>query len=264
MNWKPYWRVLASSARENSANPRQIVAAISVSLFRVFLLSAIYAVAYKFGKAGLSYENSLWSLAVYFGFILNLGIRDLFKVVEQDVQSGEVEVQLIKPLDWRLVKACQVIGKNCIEFAVQLVVMPIFLLLIVGLPNISFWSPAFLLGFLLLTIFAVVSASCLFMIIGLTAFWLHDAKPVYRIFDKTIMVFGGAYVPIALLPHVAQTIVRYSPFGVYAAPTQLFNPGVTPVLASYLLSAVFWTISLIVLNNFVWHKAQGRIEVNGG
>ena len=99
MNWRPYLRVLLASARENSANPKQIITAICVSLFLVFLLAAIYEVAYRFGKAGLSYENAIWSLAVYFAFIINLGIRDLFKAVEQDVQSGEVELQLIKPLD---------------------------------------------------------------------------------------------------------------------------------------------------------------------
>lgn len=264
MNWRPYLRVLTASARENSANPRQIVAAISVSLFRVFLLSAIYAVAYKFGKAGLSYENAIWSLAIYFAFIINLGIRDLFKAVEQDVQSGEVELQLIKPLDWRLTKICQAIGKNCIEFTLQLIVLPLFLLLIVGVPDVSFWSPMFLLSFVVLTVFAVVSACCLFMCVGLTAFWLNDAKSVFRMVDKTILVFGGAFVPIALLPPAIQTVVRFSPFGVYAAPTQLFNPAVTSVLTGYLLSAVFWTICLILLNNLMWRRAQSRIEVNGG
>ncbi|HMS30819.1 MAG TPA: ABC-2 family transporter protein [Candidatus Saccharibacteria bacterium] len=264
MSWRPYWRVLITSAREDSANPRQIIAGLGVTLFRVFLLSAIYTVAYHYGKAGLSYQNAIWSLAVYFAFIINLGIRDLFKAVEQDVQSGEVELQLIKPLNWRLVKICQTIGKNCIDFALQLAILPFFLVLLVGRPNVSFWSPVFLLQFFLLIIFAVVSASCLFMSIGLAAFWLNDAKSVFRLFDKTVLVLGGGFVPIALLPHVVQTVVRFSPFGVYAAPTQLFNPAVSVVLTSYVLSAIAWTGVLILVSNYIWKRAQSRIEVNGG
>lgn len=264
MNWRPYWGVLVSSAREDSANPKQIVASIGVSIFRVFLLTAIYAVAYKFGGASLTYQNAIWSLAVYFAFIINLGIRDLFKVVEQDVQSGEVELQLIKPLEWRLVKICQLIGKNGIEFILQLLVLPTFLFLTIGQPDISFWSAIFLASFVVLTLFSIVSASYLFMSIGLSAFWLNDSKSVFRLFDKTILVFGGGFVPIALLPHIVQDAVRLSPFGVYAAPTQLFNPNIAAALPAYLLSAVFWTAALILISNFIWHRAQARIEVNGG
>lgn len=264
MNWRPYWHIFAASAREDSVNPRRMVMGVGVTFFRVFLLSAIYAVAYKYGRAGLSYQNAIWSLGVYFAFILNLGIRDLFQAVEQDVQSGEVELQLIKPLDWRVVKVCQVIGKNGVEFIVQLVVLPIYLILLVGLPDTSFWSPLFLAQFVVLVVFAIISACCLFMTVGLASFWLNDSSSLFRILDKTILVFGGGFVPIALLPTAVQAVTRFSPTGVYAAPTQLFNPGVVPVLTGYLLSALFWTVILIMFNNYVWKRAQLRIEVNGG
>lgn len=264
MKWRPYWHLFKASVREDSANPAQVAASIGVSVFRVFLLSAIYAVAYKYGKAGLSYQNAIWSLAVYFAFIINLGIRDLFKVVERDVQSGEVELQLIKPLDWRLVKVCQVLGKNCIEFGLQLIVLPVFLLLTVGRADTSFWTVSFIASFILLTLFAIVSAACLFMTIGLAAFWLNDAQSVFRLFDKTVLVFGGGFVPIALLPQLVQKIVRFSPFGVYAAPTQLFNPAIAATLGLYICSALFWTGCLIMLNDHMWHRAQAKIEVNGG
>lgn len=263
-NWRPYWRVARTSARENAANPSQLTANIASSLFRIFLLAAIYAAAYRVGTVVLGYENAVWSLAVYFAFIINLGLRDLFRVAERDVQSGEVELQLVKPLDWRLMKVCQVLGKNCVEFALQLLMLPLFLVLIVGLPDVSFWSPAFLVGFAVMTMFSVVSATCLFLSIGLAAFWLNDAQSVFRIFDKAILVFGGGFVPIALLPEVVQTVVRFSPFGVYAAPTQLFNPGISTVLLSYLLSAVAWTAALVLFCGFLWRRAQARIEVNGG
>jgi ABC-2 type transport system permease protein len=264
MRFYPYWKVLAASAREQATGGRQIIASILVSLFRVLLLAAIYKVVYHFGHSSLGYANTIWSLAVYFTFILNLGLRDLFKIVELGVRSGEVEVQLVKPLDWRLVKIAQTIGKNAYEFAVQLILMPVFVYIIVGPPNIQFWSARFLGTFVLLTIFAVINACLLFLTVGLAAFWVQDAKPVYRIFDKAIMVFGGAFVPMALLPSLVQTVVRFSPFGVYAAPTQIFNPSIAPVLNVYLVSTVFWSICLAVVSAWVWRMALRRIEVQGG
>lgn len=262
--WKPYWHVLKTAAKENATNGRQIGASIALSMFRLFIYAAIYAVAYRFGKVGLTYENVIWSLAIFFAFNINLGIRDVFKLVEREVQSGEIELHLVKPLDWRIVKVCQVLGKNSIEFGLQLVVMPVFLIMVVGIPDISFWSPTLLLGYLLLISFAIISACCLFMTIGLAAFWLNDTMSVSRITERIILIFGGGFVPVALLPQTVQGIVRYSPFGVYAAPTQLFSPGLVTVMSAYIISAGVWTAVLIVLNNMVWRRAQLRIEVNGG
>src|SRR6266545_3755574 len=170
MRWRPYLRVFTTAARESSANLRQLAANMAISLFRIGLLAAIYAVAYRFGKASLHYENIVWSLAVYFAFILNLGLRDLFSVVDRDIQTGAVEVQLIKPMDWRLMKACQVLGKNSVEFVLQIIVSSLFLLLIVGVPHVPYWSPGFLAGFLLLAVLAIMSASCIYITIGLSAF----------------------------------------------------------------------------------------------
>ncbi len=262
LNWRPYWRIITASAKEDTWQRK--IGAMAVTLLRVFLLSAIYAEAYRFSKPSLPYENAVWSLAVYFAFISNLGLRHLFTLVEKEVQTGEVEAQLIKPLEWRLVKLCQLLGKNGTVFLMQLIISPIFLLIIIKKPEISFWSAPLLLMFLALTILAIISASCLFLSIGLAAFWLNDAKSVFRLFDKAIIVFGGGFVPVALLPQAVQTGVRFSPLGVYSAPTQLFNPKIATALPVYLLSAIVWVVILIFVCNAVWKRAQLRIEVNGG
>ncbi len=191
MNWRPYWRIFVASAREDSANPKRIISSLVVAMFRVFLLSAIYAAAYRATNVNLPYQNAIWSLAAYFAFIYTFGIRDLFRVVEQDIQSGEVEVQLIKPVDWRLFKFAQVLGKNSSSFVIQVLIFPFYLLLLVGRPMVSFWSPGILIAFGFLTIFAMISGLFLNMCIGLAAFWLNDAKSVFRLFDKAILVFGG-------------------------------------------------------------------------
>jgi len=71
-------------------------------------------------------------------------------------------------------------------------------------------------------------------------------------------------VPIALLPQTVQLFVRYSPFGVYSAPTQLFNPALTQHIVPMLVSAVFWSVVMLAFCQFVWRRAMMRIEVNGG
>ncbi len=263
---RPYLHIIRTAAREDSANTKRLVGGILVSVVRVGLIAAVYKVAYQHygGRPGLSYENTVWSIAIYFAFILNLGLRNVFKVVERQVKTGAVEVGVIKPIDWRLARVCELIGKNGIEFLLQLIVLPAFLLLVVGPPDVSYLSAASLAAFGFLTLLAMVAAASMFLTVGLTAFWLNDAQSVFRLLDKIVVVFGGAFVPIALLPHTVQLFVRYSPFGVYAAPTQLFNPALTRAMLPMIISAVIWSIVLVGLCNLVWKRAMVRIEVNGG
>lgn len=262
---KPYLHVIRMSSREDRANSIRLVLACGATIARLILLTAIYKVAYQFlGNPDLPFQNALWCIAIYFALMMNLGLRHLFKTVEEDVVSGNVEVGIIKPLDWRLVKVCQLIGKNGLEFLLQLVILPIVLWLLVGLPNVDFWSPQLLLGFAVLGACAIISGASLYMIIGLSAFWLNDAKSINRLVDKAVLVFGGGFVPIALLPDVVQTGVRYSPFGVYAAPTQLFNPAIASVLTQTIIAALVWSVVLLVLTQVIWQRVGRRIEVNGG
>ena len=262
---RAYVHIILTSAREDSANPARLGGAVVLSFVRVALLAAIYKVAYSAaGALPLGYENAVWCLGVYMVFIMNLGLRHIFKIVDREVRTGTVEVALIKPLDWRLVKVCELLGKNGVEFLLQLILIPIALLILVGVPEVGHLTPQVIGGFVVLTALAMVTAMSMFLTIGLSAFWLNDAQSLWRLIDKVVLIFGGAVVPIALLPHAIQEAVRYSPFGVYAAPTQLFNPGISQVLWPTLIAAVVWSLILVGACQLVWRRAERRIEVNGG
>ena len=262
---RAYWHVMMMSAREDRANPLRLAGSVALGVIRLLILAAIYKVAYTITQTNaLPYENALWSMAVYFALIVGLSIRNVFKLVDDEVRTGTVEVGLIKPLDWRTVKICQQVGKNLLEFSLLAVGFTVMLLLTVGLPDTSHMTIGFIVGYACIVILAIVSASALFLSVGLTAFWLNDSKSVYRLVDRTIMVFGGAFVPIALLPAAVQEILRYSPVGVFGASTQLFNPGLARHLMPTIIASLTWAVVLVVVCNLVWRRAERRIEVNGG
>ena len=264
-NAAAYWHVVKAASKEDRANPARLLVSIGAGVARMVLIAAIYKVAYDVsGAAALPYANAIWSMGLYFAFIMGLGLRNVFRLAEKDVVTGNVEVSIVKPLDWRLVKVCQLIGRNGIESLAMMVAFTITLLVLVGIPDASFMTWQFLIGYVVLVILGIVTASALYLTIGLAAFWLNDAKSVFRIVDKFVMIFGGAFVPLALLPDVVQTVVRYSPFGVYGAVTQLFNPGLLTHLIPTLIAGIFWSVVMLATCQFIWHKAQQRIEVNGG
>ncbi|HYH75689.1 MAG TPA: ABC-2 family transporter protein [Candidatus Saccharimonadales bacterium] len=261
-----YWGVVRIAAREDSANPKRIAASVALGVLRLGLLAAIYKVAYHVsdGDIALSYANVIWSMGLYFAFIVGLNVRGVFKWVETDIKDGSVEMGLVRPLDWRLVKLCQQLGKNIIECLVLVAAFAGTLFIMVGAPNMAHATPGFWLGWLTLAALMVVTAGAMYLCVGLVAFWLNDAQSVYRLIDKTVMIFGGAFVPVALLPDGIQTVLRYTPFGIFGASTQLFNPGLATHLVPTIISGVVWSIVLILTCQWIWHAAQRRIEVNGG
>jgi ABC-type uncharacterized transport system permease subunit len=265
IRFRAYWQVLKASAREDGANPKRLISAVLQLVARVWLIIAIYKVAYAVNPhPGLSFQNAMWSIGIYFAFVLALGLRNIARVIDVDVQNGNIEGGLIKPLDWRLFKLSQMLGKSTVEFLIQMVILPLTLFLFVGLPDLSYLTPGIVAGLTVLMVLSVITVTCLFMMVGLSAIWLNDAMPMFRMVDKMAAIFTGAFVPIALLPHTVQEVLRWSPFGIYAAPQQFFNPGVASVIVPTFISGLIWTAIMLAACQFMWTRVARRIEVNGG
>lgn len=262
---RAYWHVIATSAREDGANPQRLVVSLLQLVLRLGLILAIYKAAYAVNpNPGLQFANTLWSVSIFLAFVLGFDLRNIARVVDLEVKAGTVETGITKPLDWRFVKICEHIGKRGIEFLAQLILLPILLITFVGLPDLSYVTPWMLAANIICVLLAIITIATLFLLVGLTAFWLNDAMPVYRIVDKMAAVFCGSFVPLALLPVVIQQGIMWSPFGIYAAPQQIFNPALGNIIVPTLLSGLFWTAAMLTFSTFVWHRVQRRIEVNGG
>jgi ABC-2 type transport system permease protein len=263
---RAYWRVLLTSAREDGANPKRLISTVVQMILRVLLVVAIYRVAYEAsgGNHSLGFTNAMWTIGLCFAFFLNLGIRNIYVPVEREIKDGSVETSLIKPLDWRAVKLLQLLGKSGVEFLVQLVVLPTVLLLTVGPPSVEHLHPLLAITFVLLFVMSVTTASALFLSVGLSAFWFNDAKSVFRIVDKMALICCGTFVPLALMPDIMQTIVKFTPFYIYAAPTRVFDPTFVPQLGVTLLSGAIWLVLMLAFCQFIWNRAGRKMEVNGG
>lgn len=260
-----YAKVLAMSAREDNANQQRLVISILQLIFRLVMIVAIYKVVYATSpQPGMQIANAMWSVGIYFAFVLGLDLRSVARLIDVEVKHGTLETGMVKPLNWRLVKVCEHLGKRGIEFLIQLVLLPLILFALVGLPEVGHLTPWLVAGEILMVLLAIVSVSSLFLMVGLSAIWLNDAMPMFRIVDKLAAVLCGAFVPFALLPSVVQEVVRWSPFGIYAAPQQMFNPAMSSIVVPTIISGIVWTFVILLCSQWMWTRVQKRIEVNGG
>src|SRR5690606_30324810 len=77
-----------------------------------------------------------------------------------------------------------------------------------ALPGSGFPALAFVpLGLLAVALLVVVGTG-----VGLTAFWLQDASPVYWVWQKLLFTLGGLILPLALYPDWLAALARWTPF----------------------------------------------------
>ncbi|HEV3140304.1 MAG TPA: ABC-2 family transporter protein [Vicinamibacterales bacterium] len=112
---------------------------------------------------------------------------------------------------------------------------------------------------------ATALLTLLHILIGLVAFWIGDATPVFWVWQKLLFVFGGLMLPIRLYPSTMQRVAAFTPFpDILAGPASFVLEGesVAPgVLAARL---AMWCVVTMVTVQWLWARACRALAVNGG
>jgi ABC-2 type transport system permease protein len=229
----------------------------------VLLLLYYYVFNLKGGSVnGTPYLIAAWSIFSYFAF-MSLGLRNISKLIMADVQSGNVEVLFNKPISYLLYRVWWQIGSGLYSFLLLSFLGIVSLALIIGFPEtmkIGLYLPTLFLVFF----GGLILSLLIYIIVGLFSFWVEDINPIYWLVDKSIMILGGSYLPVALFPDFLYKISVYSPFGA----SQFITHAVYSSWQSrwYLLISIqiVWIIALGSLTYYLFNKAKKKISVNGG
>lgn len=211
---------------------------------------------------GTPYIIAAWSMFFYFAFSV-FHLREIARVIMQDVQSGTIEVLLSKPISYFLYRVWWQIGLGLYSFLIVSVLGALALAFIVGIPQtMTVWV---FLPSLLLTLFgASILSLILYGIVGLLAFWIEEINPVYWIVDKAVMILGGSYLPVALFPPLMYKLALYSPFGATQFMTHTVNESWQSNWVMLIGIQFFWICTLGLVAFALFQKAKKKISVNGG
>ncbi len=102
-------------------------------------------------------------------------------------------------------------------------------------------------------------------LIGLCAFWLESTSGLALIYTRTVMMFGGMFLPLAIYPAVLQPILKILPFAsMLSAPGVMFvNPSLLLLKESIVIqgAAVALFVAMVGAVQFI---AMRRLFSNGG
>lgn len=233
----------------------------------VFLLFSIYLYKYVYvllpnAETKLPFANAIWSMSMYF-VVFWFALRNIQKTINQDIISGKIEMFLLQPMHYLWQRSLAQIGEGLVPFVSGLVLSFLVDYIVVGLPDVSvsfmLWVPMVFVVFVLSQLLTLL----MHMLCGLAGFWIEDSEPLYFVVSKLIMIFGGAWVPIAFFPNYLQIFAQFSPFGGSMALSSAMYPDFAARFLVLCTTILFWILTFFLVTQFVSKRAFRKLSVNG-
>jgi ABC-2 type transport system permease protein len=183
----------------------------SASIHFALTLVIFYGLWVTSAQSGLGLPASptdmVWYLVVT--EVITFSTPHAHREVAREINAGRVVAHMLRPINFLVALIARYIGVLTIRFVFLTIVGCSLSYLITGaLPTHSA-----ALGSALIVAPLASSVLLLFLTaIGLSAAWLRDPLPLYWIFSKATMVFGGIMVPLSIYPEWFQRIAAVLPF----------------------------------------------------
>ncbi len=242
-----------------------------LTLFGNFFLFALLIIAYSgvfrwippedLARHHLIYAQMVWYLGVT-EFTLFCSSPFCFKVIQNDIQTEQIHLHLLRPCPVWIVRLGEWSGHFVGRFCVM--VLPAFLLTAWKADGLIPTSWSFL-GVLIGLACASVIYHMSFFMIGITCLWLPQAEPVHWLWQKCTFLFGALLWPLALYPSVLQGFVWFTPFpALLAASGTWVLDGNLGMLFLGLLAQFFWVAVFLFLGDRANRLLLNRIQNEGG
>ena len=258
-------KILVTLVKDRIHYPVRLLADTLSVTARFVVLIVLYFYVFKLNGGTINNTTFVvvaWSMFFYFSFMI-LGMRSIAKMIMHDVQTGNVEVLFSKPVNYLFYRFWWQIGMGIYSFIITTIVGMAGLYFTIGFPA-TFGTFTFLSTIAFVFLGGVFLSFLIYSIVGVLAFWIQDINPVFWVVDKTVMILGGSYLPVALFPPIMYKIALYSPFGA----SQFLNHTVYASWQNdwYQLMGIqiLWIIFLGVILFFMFRGAKKKVSVNGG
>lgn len=213
-------------------------------------------------QSRLPFSNAVWSMSMYFA-VFWLGLRNIERIFRQDIISGNIELYLLRPMNYIWQKVFLQLGRGLIPFVLALILSVSINASILGTPAVHIPISLWIIGLAIIFVLSQILTCLIFVLCGLAGFWLQNSEPIYFVVSKLIMIFGGAWVPVAFFPHVLQRIAEFSPFGAAMEIAYAMYPNFAERFWIMVLNTVVWIIICTLLVLVISNRAVRKLSVNG-
>jgi len=190
--------------------------------------------------------------------------NNIDRTLAQQVEKGEIAMQLIKPYHVQTVMMFEAVGEaafRLLMFTVPIMVVVVPLFGIKGPPEPALYGWT-ILSFTL----ALIVNSQLNFLTGCLAFYLKNISGVIRAKHISMDFLSGILVPFTFFPLWFQTVVAWLPFqGLSYVPVTIYLGKRTGGdLHFALLVQAAWALGLFLVGRWLWNRAVRQVTLQGG
>ncbi|HZZ37036.1 MAG TPA: ABC-2 family transporter protein, partial [Caulobacteraceae bacterium] len=127
-------------------------------------------------------------------------------------------------------------------------------------PPLAAWPAVFVLG-----VGGAAIGVMLYVLVGLSAFWIRRVLPALLIVQKLMFLLGGLFAPISLYPDWLRRLAEATPFAAHLAfaGQAVLTPS-ADVLWRALAWQAFWLVALAGLAALTWRAGLAKVMKGGG
>ena len=227
------------------------------------LWKAIYASVETETVNGMTFTDTMIYLVLataVFNFMEAFLVWDMGR----SIQTGEIVLELLKPMRYESYKFYSQLGGTVVSFLTTFLPTFVVIELITGCAvplgaNLLYFIPAVVFG-------TIINFSIDFFV-GTICLYSQSIWGINIMKEVTVLFFSGATVPIAFFPEWLRKIADVLPFqSIYNTPLRLLtDSSIAPLEALKLLGfQLMWVVLTLVISKLFWQVSLKKITVNGG
>ena len=232
-------------------------------VFVAVILGVFSALWRAVGESGMPVdvdaEALVWYLAATEWILLSPPMVHV--AIEGEVRRGDITYQLQRPYSYLGAVAAQGLGAIAVRAPATGVAAFACAFAFTGhVPNAQVFVYVVPLGLV-----AMALVYFLYVLTGLTAFWLGDVSPLFWVCQKLLFILGGLMMPLSIYPDWMQRVAHLTPF-----PSMLAGPaGFTLEDSSNGVGALVWRLGLwglviVLAAHVLFRRAVRSLHLNGG
>lgn len=241
-----------------------LLSAVLPMMMMLFLWTAVYANSSETQHYGYGRQEMLFYtiMSTLLSSLISAGFAS---DISRDIKSGSLNKFLIMPVGYFLYRLFEFIGQKINHFLMlgSFIIGSIFVMYINN--YIEFDYIAVLL-FLCSVIMALALNFMLYMLIGLSAFWILETSYLFWALNIFINIISGGLVPLEVFGPLVSNIAKYLPFQyTIFFPVNIICSRITLAesIDGFLISFI-WLIILKVINKLLWEKGLKAYVAVGG
>lgn len=230
---------------------------------QLLLLRAVWQAVYgdRDSVEGVPIETMVTYLTVVglINFIIYPGIAS---EIGRRIEQGQVAVDMVRPVGFVRQMLALELGDSAGRWILLVIVIPG--LMVVG--SLAPPSPVAALLFLVSLALAFAVSVLMWLLVGLSGFWLMHISGMSGLVGMTSSFLAGSMIPVWFMPGPLRTLVEWLPFqSINFLPASIWVGQATGWEMWRALGVqAFWVAVMGLLASWVWRRAQRRIVIQGG